>query len=248
MKPLIGLPAQRIADEDWKSPVQGQRENYVDAVIAAGGIPVVIPLIESEELLHELYERLDGVLLCGGGDVSPRWYGHPPDQTNYGIDLDRDRLELQLARWAMADGKPLLGICRGSQIINVACGGSLIADVPAAWPSRVDHRACRTHERMNYLEHGLRLESESRLARILGATQLRVNSLHHEVVDRIGHNLRVVGWAEDGLPEAIEGPGFTFGVQFHPEALYNESGLPWLRLFEALVRAAERPAAAISAI
>jgi len=237
MKPLIGLPSQRYTIVDWKSKVHGQRGSYAEAIIKAGGLPVVLPQITDKAILRELYERLDGILLCGGQDVGPELYNVSQTTAHQNIDPPHDEVELQLIDWAMADAKPLLGICRGLQIVNVAFGGSLFGDIPTESPSAIDHQACTTHEDMQHASHDLLLQPDSRLSAILGSTKLRVNSLHHQAINRLGRGLRVVGRAEDGMIEAIElktGNNFFIGVQHHPETLIAVDPV-WQKLFTAFV-------------
>jgi putative glutamine amidotransferase len=240
MKPLIGLPAQRFLHEDWKPILHGQRESYIQAVVAAGGIPVVIPLLGDAVALRGLYDRLDGLLLCGGGDIDPSWYGRTLSDLYQGVDLTRDHAELLLACWALADHKPILGICRGAQLINIAHGGSLLGDLPTERPSPIDHRSAETNRHMGHLGHTISLEDSSRLAALLGTTRLKVNSLHHQAVDQVGPGLRVVGHATDGVIEAIEAidsPSFTIGLQCHPEVLRDRPNSAWQRLFSGFVGA-----------
>jgi putative glutamine amidotransferase len=237
MKPLIGLPSQRYVVIDWRPKVHGQRWSYVNAIIEAGGLPIILPQITDKIILRELYERLDGILLCGGQDVDPQSYDAPQTAAHENIDRCHDEVELQLIEWALADGKPLLGVCRGLQIMNVAFGGSLFGDLPTESPSEIDHRACNTHEDMTHTSHDLLLESDSRLAAILGSTRLRVNSLHHQAIKKLGHGLRVVGRAEDGMIEAVElesGENFFIGVQHHPET-YQDVDPVWRELFKTFV-------------
>src|SRR5690606_20582723 len=131
MIPSIGITCGSLSDRDWCPPFVGHRKTYIDAVAAAGGAPFLIPLVEDEAVLRALYERIDGLLLAGGGDVEPRHYGEEPIPALGSVDPLRDRVELTLARWAVAEGKPVLGICRGIQVLNVALGGSLYQDIPS---------------------------------------------------------------------------------------------------------------------
>ncbi len=239
MKPLIGLPSQRYTYIDWRPKVHGQRWSYANAIIEAGGLPVIVPQVADKIILRELYERLDGIFLCGGQDVDPKSYNTPQTTALEDIDIQHDQVELQLIDWALADGKPLLGVCRGLQIMNVAFGGSLYGDIPTEAPSAVDHLGCVTHEDMKHDSHELLLEPDSRLAAILDSVKLRVNSLHHQAINRLGNGLRVVGRAEDNLIEAIElegGKNFFIGVQHHPET-FQDIDPAWRKLFKAFVDA-----------
>ena len=125
MKPYIGISCGAFRDRDWCPPANFLRKNYTDAIITAGGLPLIIPVLEDIEVLRALYDRMDGILISGGGDIDPRFYNEQPQAGLGPTDPMRDEIELPLARWAIEEGKPLLGICRGSQVINVAMGGTL---------------------------------------------------------------------------------------------------------------------------
>jgi putative glutamine amidotransferase len=235
--PLIGIPSARLAPHgDYPA---GYRQNaaYVRSVVEAGGLPVLLPLIDDETLLRALYERLDGLLLPGGGDVDPVWYGEVqrPECEVYGVDSLRDRVELDLARWALGDERPVLGICRGQQTLNVAAGGTLYQDIAHQVPDALAHD--QTGDRQK-LTHSIVVASDSRLARVLGSTKVRVNSLHHQAVARLGPGLRDVAHATDGVVEGLEHGGhpFALAVQFHPEELTPDHA-PSVRLFAAFVAA-----------
>jgi putative glutamine amidotransferase len=195
---------------------------YVDALEEAGAQPVVVfPGPDPEQLL----ERLDGVVLTGGADVDPALYGQEPHPQTQEPDPPRDRFELELAKAAFGR-KPILAICRGQQVLNVALGGTLLQHLEA------HPRGVSEGDRAEVL-HVLRLDPHSVLGELLGAAELPVNSLHHQAVDRVGSGLRAVGWSEDGVVEALEAPG-VLSVQSHPEELVATQ--PWARrLFAAFV-------------
>jgi putative glutamine amidotransferase len=219
-------------------PACALRRNYIDALVAAGGVPLIIPPLADEHMLLALYERADALLLSGGEDIEPARYGEPSHAALQQVNPLRDTVELLLTRRALEDGKPLLGICRGIQIINVACGGTLYQDIPTLLPSTIDHNASKQHPHWSPLVHDLHLEGDSQLAELLGTTCLATNSLHHQAVKDIGTGLRVVGHAPDGVIEALEGTGSSFvvGVQCHPEVLRAGIEPRWQAVFEALVR------------
>jgi len=235
-RPLIG-----ITTNPTDAPDRDSLDNLLQAIVQgverAGGLPVLIPLELGPPTLRALYERLDGVLLPGGGDVNPRLYGADVTEAVGGVDADRDRVEMDLARWVVADNKPVFGICRGSQVLNVALGGSLYVDTD-------DHADAERHAYYPDLPFDLRphdvsLAPDSRLAQIVGRPTLAVNSLHHQAIRKVAPALRVVARAPDGMVEAVEIEGHPFGlaVQWHPEALPDA---PEMRaLFEAFVRACE---------
>jgi putative glutamine amidotransferase len=235
MRPLIGIVAQSHGREE-----PGMRTNaaYVYAIEDAGGLPVIVPLLRDEDALRQLYRRLDGLLLTGGPDVHPRYYGEEVRPTCGRIDEPLDRVELTLLCWALDDDLPFFGICRGMQLLNVACGGTLYQDLPTEYSGALDHRP---PDGRTALVHELRVEPGTRLAELLGTTHLRVNSTHHQAARVVAAGLVVSARAEDGVIEGLEHPGKTFalGVQCHPEELYHAHP-PLARLFSAFVAAAGR--------
>ncbi len=237
MKPFIGISCGTFRDRDWCPPAHFLRKNYTDAIIAAGGVPLIIPVMDDLEVLRALYERIDGLLISGGGDIDPRYYGEPPLPGLGPTDALRDDVELPLARWAVADDKPLLGICRGSQVINVALGGTLYQDIPSQLRSEVVHDSSYTRQDWTYMAHELRLAPESKLAQVFGTTCFMTNSLHHQSLKALAPGVRPVGWAPDGVVEAIEGENSSFlvGVQCHPEALQAAADVRWQLLFREFV-------------
>ena len=247
MKPYIGITCGVFRDRDWCPPIFGHRRTYVDSVVAAGGAPFQIPVVDDEEVLRALYERLDGVVLSGGGDIDPSCYGEEPLPQVSGIDRMRDRLELQLTRWALADGKPILGLCRGLQVINVALGGTLYQDIPRQLGSDLVHDSSLTHQDWTYMAHKVRLEPGSKLAQIFGTAIFDINSLHHQSIKQVAPGLRAVGWAPDGVIEAIESENghFVMAVQCHPEALQGDTDPRWRALFKSFVESCREMAMAI---
>jgi putative glutamine amidotransferase len=239
---LIGITCATLAPQGQRPPGFRQNQSYARAVAAAGGLPVLIPLLNDEAALRALYARLDGVLLPGGGDVNPACYGEPtrPDAHVEGVDDCLDRVELTLARWALADGKPLFGICRGQQTLNVAAGGSLYQDIPTQVRGALPHQHA---DARTALVHPIRVEPSSRLAAILGTTECGVNSIHHQAAARIAPTFRPVAWAPDGVLEAVEHPAhpFALAVQFHPEELVPDHA-PSACLFAAFVAACQAAA------
>jgi putative glutamine amidotransferase len=238
-RPLIGCSTYFKTLQDPPIHVYGLMTSYIEAVIAAGGIPIMIPLGLGEEALQAIFEKVDGVLIPGGGDIDPaRYRGDTTHPTLRDINPARDDLELFLAREAVQREKPLLAICRGHQVFNVALGGTLFEDVLSQKEAAQKHDYFggwpRTH-----LPHEVHVEPDSRLAQLLGDTTARVNSLHHQGIKELATDLRPVATAPDGLIEAIEVPGhrFALGVQWHPENLIHEDRA-MLRLFQGLVEAA----------
>jgi putative glutamine amidotransferase len=237
--PLIGVTSNLTPAEDGKFGTITVGESYIQAVLRAGGLPVVIPVGYSEEDVVSLFHRLDGLLLTGGADVDPRRFDGLPHPRVYGVDERRDAAEIQLVRMAVEEEKPFLGICRGIQVINVALGGTLYTDIGDQKDGALRHDWYPNMDR-SYLAHEVTLDGGSRLATILGGEEAQVNSLHHQGILRSAPALRVVGSAPDALIEAVEilGHPFAVGVQWHPEWLQEHA--PQRQLFEALVQAASR--------
>jgi putative glutamine amidotransferase len=244
-RPLIGVPAQTLQAIDGipaalpHSWVMNHR--YLTALAGVGAAPVIVPLIvDDEDALRGIYETLDGVFIAGGVDVDPSSYDQATTPFCGRTDLDRDAVEVLLTRWARADGKPIFGVCRGLQIINVAAGGSLLQDCAAHAPGSIKHDYFPTagHAR-DFLAHTISIRPGSRLHEIYGADEVLVNSMHHQVIDRVADGLTITATAPDGLVEAIEATAeaFTLGVQWHPEMLID-SDPGTRRLFSAFVEAA----------
>jgi putative glutamine amidotransferase len=205
---------------------------YVDAVRAAGGLPVLLPPGEARPA--ELLDAVAGLVLCGGGDIDPARFGGPGGhEAQYATCDERDAFELDLAAEALGRRTPTLAICRGMQILNVALGGALHVHLPDVVGDSVAHRVSR--ERYTY--HAVRLAPDSNLAALLGDEPVQVASWHHQAVDRPGAGLRPVAWAEDGTIEAVElaGRPEVRAVQWHPELQYEEPDGRQRRLFEDLV-------------
>ena len=238
-RPLVGLTTYRKTSVKANPvAVYALMPSYVEAVIAAGGVPLLIPLGLDEEALRTLLARLDGLLLTGGGDIAGEHYDSAHPDFIFDVDPDRDRVELFLAREALDNDVPLLAICRGHQLMNVALGGSLYEDVLRLMPSAIKHDYWGEYPR-NLLSHEVTVQADSLLARRLGRTTVRVNSLHHQGVRDVAPGLVASAHAPDGLIEGLEVPGrrYALGVQWHPENLIYDAP-PMLSLFQGLVEAA----------
>jgi putative glutamine amidotransferase len=235
--PLIGITTRN--GETGANDAVILRRTYVDAIVAAGGAPVLIPSGLPAQGWRILYERLDGILLSGGGDIDPAHYGMSR-RPGLALEIDpaRDEIELGLARAAAADGKPFLGICRGAQLFNVALGGSLYLDIPTDLPQAGKHNFSSETER-SLVAHEVQIDPQARLAGIVGETKLQVNSLHHQGVREVAAELRAVAHAPDGVVEGLELPGHPFGlaVQWHPECIPDQPASR--RLFQAFVEACQ---------
>jgi putative glutamine amidotransferase len=242
-RPLIGIPAGSYNSSHADVKTFRFNGNYTAALAAAGGLPVAIPLDLPEDGAWELFARLDGLCLAGGDDVDPAHYGETPHPALRLVDPLRDTMELRLARWALASDLPVLGICRGIQVLNVAAGGTLYQDLAAQRPGTICHDyEYRAHDSpWERPMHCVLLQAGSRLGHLHDAANLHVNSFHHQAVKDVGDGFVETGWADDGLVEAIEAPDhpFAVGVQWHPEAMARID-VTFRRIFEAFVDAAAR--------
>ena len=211
-------------------------QSYVNAVIQAGGVPVLIPSLIAEDGWNVVYSRLDGILFSGGGDISLEHFSGEPHPRIEDVDLSRDSIELKLVNAAASDGKPFLGICRGCQVMNVALGGTLYTHIPDQLPEALAHSY--PGNMRTVLVHEVKIEEGTHIAEIYGEPIIKVNSLHHQGLKDIAPSLRVAGHAPDGLVEAIELPDHPFGlaVQWHPEWLTDQESTR--NLFRKFVEAA----------
>lgn len=240
--PVIAIPCRQDTSCISRE-INSQYSTYIQSIIDAGGAPFLVPVEISKPQLQTLYQLVDGVLLTGGGDIDPTRYNQPIQDISTGIQIGRDRVEFMLANWAIADKKPLLGICRGFQVLTVAAGGELYQDIETMIPSagRHDYLPIKGGFSRDYLSHGVTLDANSRLAKIVQSEKLRVNSLHHQALKNIPAPYQVTGHADDGLPEVIDLPSHPFfvGVQWHPEELVgnDESSR---RIFAAFVEACQK--------
>lgn len=244
-RPLIAVPTQTLQAIDGipeglpHSWVMNHR--YFSALSIAGAAPCMVPLlINDEETLRGIYDRADGVFLAGGVDVDPASYHEDKLDVCGRTDADRDQVELMFTRWAIEDGKPVLGVCRGMQVINVACGGSLLQDVETHVDRAIKHDYFPTQGyARDFLAHEAAVEPDSRLHAIFDQELIMVNSMHHQGIKRMGDALRASVIAPDGLIEGLEGSNghYLIGVQWHPEMLI-EKDAGTRRLFDSFVAAA----------
>jgi putative glutamine amidotransferase len=242
-RPLIGVTTSEVRRKQDARPLpQGDLRQpeivlgmtYASAVEDAGGVPVVLPPLEDRDVAP-LVDQLAGICVSGGPDIDPAAYGAQPHPKLGPVEPGLDAFELAVVRRADALGIPVLGICRGCQVLNVARGGTLHQHVPDVSDGTVAHRQTASGRETT---HDVRIERGSRLAEIVGPEDLDVNAFHHQAVDRLGRGLRAVAWAHDGIVEGIESGGnaLYLGVQWHAETLVH---LPrHLRLFEELVETA----------
>lgn len=226
----------------------GLNAAYVRAVTAAGGVPIVLSPLMGHSLAARALDGVDGLVLTGGEDVDPAWYETAPHPRLNPPSRERDLFELALFAAARQRELPVLGICRGIQLVNVALGGTLYQDLPSERRGTVDHdpQGARTDR-----SHDVRLEPGSLAAGALGSATVRVNSFHHQAVRDLAPKLVASGWSEDGLIEAVEGAEgqpWLLAVQWHPEEMHADVGGPDLGLFRALVARAAAGASVDSQI
>ena len=243
---LVGLSPRLMRNLPAPYGLQGKTLQYLEQsvaqwVMSAGAIAVMVPTVdrdgevdETDIAIDDYVAALDALVLQGGADIDPVAYGEPPHALLQPTDPLRDRFELALLRAFVRAGKPVLGICRGMQLINVAFGGNLHQDLVAGGATAAEHRAG------NYdgHSHALRLAAHGWLARLYPEPgPHRVNSIHHQGVDRLGDGLHIEAWSEDGVPECLraEGAGFVVGVQWHPE--FHDARFPQLMSGQPLLAA-----------
>jgi putative glutamine amidotransferase len=213
---------------------------YVQAVEQAGGVAVPLSPAHTDASLDRLLELVDGLVLSGGEDVDPARYGQPPHPSLGSVNPERDAMEFRVLEGALRREIPVLAICRGAQLLNVAWGGTLFQDLPSLRPTAMEHRQ---QAPVDQPRHTVTVEKGSRLRDVLGADVVPVNSFHHQGIDRLAPGLRAVAWADDGLVEGVESADgrWIVGVQWHPERSGSDRAdvaLPDAALFRALLAAA----------
>lgn len=227
-RPLIGVSGRRLRGAAIgapfgfaDAPLEAYLSEYATSVIRAGGLPVHLPM---DAAPTELVERLDGLVIVGGDDVDPRRYGRTPGPFTVAVDPQRDDFETALIEAAIDGTVPLLGVCRGAQLLNVVCGGTLHPHLaPGEGESHGSYAYPRAHR-----VHDVRTAPDS-IARAVYGEITRVNSFHHQAVDAPGHGVVVTGWAPDGIVEAIELEGLPIvGVQWHPEVFHTDPLFRWV--------------------
>jgi putative glutamine amidotransferase len=215
LRPIIGITASIEG-----SSIQVNRDNS-DAVYQSGGLPLVIPYTTDLTVLQQTIGLIDGLLLSGGGDINPMLFGEEPHRRLGSINQERDDLEISLIRLMLDENKPILGICRGSQILNIAAGGNMYQDIYAQLDGEIlqhSQQASREHT-----SHYVHIKPGTKLHELLGHSKIKVNSFHHQAVKDMAPGFHVSGIASDGVIEAFESSqhNFVFGIQWHPENLYR---------------------------
>lgn len=245
-KPVIGISA---FSENGRCQVNN---TYVNSVRLGGGVPLVIPVTDDDAQIDVILSSIDGLVMTGGEDFDPlKWFGEEPIRGLGEVVPERDAFDVKLVRAAVAKGIPVLGICRGEQLLAVAFGGSLWQDIPSQLKeSYVKHRQSPTTG--TYGTHSISIEKGSLLSRVLGnRTSAVVNSFHHQAIKQVPQGLRVVAKSADGIIEGVErsgrlaqqfadGGAMILGVQFHPEIITNAGSPEFLPLFQKLVEEAAR--------
>lgn len=232
MGPIIGINTSLEVGEVNRNTLS---TDYTRGVERGGGIPVIIPLLDSMDVARDLIGALDGLLITGGPDLDPVHFGEAPHQKLGKIAPERDLVELTLARLALERGVPVLGICRGIQVLNVAAGGTLIQDIPAQTQGYIKHYQDAPRW---YGTHDIKARP-GRFADFMGVKELRVNSFHHQAVRDVAPGFAVTAEAPDGIIEVIESAKhpFAVGLQFHPEGMWSRDPV-FERPFRALAEAA----------
>jgi putative glutamine amidotransferase len=236
-KPLIGITTRNRKDPDGHL-MTALQHTYTRAITQAGGLPILIPSMLAEEDFLDLYPHVAGILFTGGGDVSLEYFNGADHPRIGEVDNGRDATEISLMLAAVHDGKPVFGICRGAQVMNVALGGTLYTHIHDQLKGALDHDYPGDLRRV--LVHPVNVDQNTRSAEIFGETLLNVNSLHHQGLKDIAPGLRATGYAPDGLVEVVELPDhpYAVSVQWHPEWITDQ--VPMQRLFKSFVDAAGR--------
>jgi putative glutamine amidotransferase len=242
-RPVIGIATQTLP------AIPGERQacwlmgrSYIEELRKVGALPWLIPLVPHDpDTLSAIFDRLDGVFVTGGVDVDPSHYGEAKTPLCGTTDTDRDAVEIALLKHATERGLPVLAVCRGLQILNVAFGGTLYQDVAAQVPAALKHDFFPTPQQPSrqYLAHDVTVKASSRLGHILGEGVVPVNSMHHQAIKTLAPNLMPTAYAPDGIIEGVEGGGSSYlvAVQWHPEEL-TDSHPGMARLFTTFAAAA----------
>lgn len=232
-KPLIGIVVCGLSDNR-----QFVSNPYIQSVRYSGGIPILLPLIRSDTMLEQYLRLCDGFLFCGGNDITPLLFGQEPREGIRDTNITLDLFQIRLMKLILSSAKPVFSICRGMQIFNTACQGTIFQDIRYQPGESLDHMQ-RSDSRSD-VSHPVRIERSSRLFSCLGRS-VYVNSFHHQAIDRPGVDLKVSALAPDQTIEAIEHSShpFAIGVQWHPECMFRSSE-KMRRLFRGFITAAKK--------
>lgn len=229
MKAKIGIVICGIYDQK-----QYVADSYVQVIKSVGGLPIILPIVKSKSIIREYISLCDGFLFCGGGDITPLLFGQEPVFGIGKTDIALDLFQIRLMKSVIESQKPLLAICRGMQILNVACGGTIIQDLAQTDLELINHMQSSISRKD--ISHRVFIKPKTKLQKILGDF-VYTNSFHHQAIDRLGSNLIISGTTGDNIVEAIEMPSspFVMGVQWHPESMCDSS-VNMKQLFHTLIR------------
>ena len=237
MKPIIGVTVDKTISDGYD--YERINECNLKALRLSGAIPLMLPITGEDELIDEYLKIVDGLYFSGGNDISPLLFGEDPIKEVRDIDYCRDEFETKLFRKAAAKNMPILGICRGAQVMNVSAGGSLYQDIYVQKDGTSGHMP--KFESARYAHHSVKIMKDTILYDILQTEEINVNSYHHQAVRDLAEGFKVSALSKDGIIEAIESANHSFivGVQWHPEILVEKYPV-FLKIFEALVNAASK--------
>lgn len=228
---IIGISWCEETDvEEYSEDLQA----YIDAIDKAGGVSLLLPLLTEEGKAEEALDSIDALIMTGGEDIDPSYYGEEPNANLEEVNSPRDKSDYLLLTAALERDMPVLAICRGHQMLNVVCGGTLYQDIPTQYETEVFHRS---PDQLDFEYHNIGIVKGSELAEIMGPGTVAVNSWHHQAIKDLGEGLYVIATAADGIVEAVEGDGtaFVLGVQFHPEWHVDDGDMVHLELFKKLI-------------
>lgn len=234
MKPLIGITCVH----DWAEGRHRQNDTYIRSVSKAGGIPVLLPCVRDENDILAHLQAVGGLIISGGPDADPLYFGEEPEKGLGALNPSMDAYEVSLIGHALKMNMPILGICRGEQMLNIVAGGTLIQDIASSLKTHFKHRQ---EAPRHYPTHRITVEDDTLLSQLLGSGETRVNSFHHQAVRDVAPGFIVNATASDGIIEGIESTehDFALGVQWHPEGMWDED-FNYDGLFDGLVQAAKR--------
>ncbi|MGI6358953.1 MAG: gamma-glutamyl-gamma-aminobutyrate hydrolase family protein [Bacillota bacterium] len=232
-KPVIGITCR----VDWQADRQMQNDSYMQAILKAGGTPVLLPAVTDDGVIEQHLQLVDGLLISGGPDIDPQLFGEQPIPRLGAVNPLMDEYEMKIIKRALAVDKPLLGICRGVQVLNAAAGGTLYQDIYTSFDSPLKHRQ---EAPASFPTHKAKLTANTQLAQLMGTTEILVNTFHHQSVAIPAPGFVVNAVAEDGVIEGIESTEhpFAHGVQWHPEKMWNVA-YNYDPLFNAFIEAAK---------
>lgn len=241
-KPIIGVVGS-LLDESRANIMESTErvfisEKFISSVECAGGIPLILPHVHDMEDIKAQVDVCDGILLCGGMDIHPIYYGEEPHENLGFVNSKEDEYQIKVARITLNLHKPILGICRGHQLLNIVCGGTLYQDMSEVPLNTIKHdQMSKRYEPY----HSINIEKNSKLEKILGSSTL-VNSLHHQCIKELGAGLEATAYAKDGVIEAIEMPDhdFVMGLQWHPEEMAMHRDKYMLEIFKEFIRKSKK--------